>query len=211
MPIRDELTPAAHRRMLEAGGGPAAAFAVLVAACLRRFLAQNGRPALPEGVLADYGARLWATVNEAGLPRPLPESAPGAPAEMPPERVAGLAAKIFRGLALPERHADLDTPTRQLLKACLQPEFRRCRESYREVIDGACRRQEAGRARARLSGSHCVDCPYWVSLRSGQHADLLAGAWASGRPDEFARDRDVFLPEDFRALRLFLWRQIRTG
>ncbi len=211
MPQREEISRENHRRVLEAQGGPQAAFAALAGPCVRRFLAQNGRPPLPEAVLADLAARLWAAVDEAGLPRPLADSEPGEPGEMPPERATALAAKIFGGLALPERHADLDIPVRQILKACLQPEFRRCRESYREVVDGVCQRQDPGRARARVSGSHCVDCPYWTSLRPERHAALLAGAWATGRIEDFARNRDVFLPEDFRALRLFVWRQIRAA
>ena len=83
-----------------------------------------------------------AVVTETGLPRPLPDSEQGEPGEMPADRAAELAKQVFTGLGSPERHADLDTPTRQLLKACLQPEFRQCRDSYKEVVDGACRRQE---------------------------------------------------------------------
>ena len=211
MPIRSELTPEAHQRLLSAHGGVAVAFAALVGTCVCRFLAQNGRPPLPAPLLAEYADRLWAVVNEAGLPCPLAESASGEPGEMPADRVAGLAAKLFQGLGLPERHVELDTLTRQLLKACLQPEFRQCRDSYREVVDGTCRRQELNRVRGRLSGTHCVDCPYWVALRPDQHVTLLAKAWVSGCPEELAGNREVFLPEDFRALRVFLWRQIRAG
>jgi hypothetical protein len=211
MPPREESSLEAHQRLLAAHGGPAAAFAALAAACLRRFFAQNGRPPLPETLLAAYTGRLWTVVNDAGLPCPLPESESGEPGEMPADRVAGLAAKVFHGLELPGRHADLDTPTRQLLKACLQPEFRQCRDSYREVVAGVCRRQELARARERVSGSHCVDCPYWVALQPDRHAVLLARAWVSGGPEDFANHRDIFLPEDFRALRVFLWRQIRAG
>jgi hypothetical protein len=211
MPTREEPSPEAHRRLLSAHGGAAAAFAALVGTCLRRFLAQNGRPPLPDSLLAKYGAQLWVVVNEAGLSRPLVDSESGEPGEMPADRVAGLVAKIFHGLGLPGGHADLDTPTRQLLKACLQPEFRQCRDSYREVVDGVCRRQELDRARGRISGTHCVDCPYWVALRPDQHDALLAKSWVSGRPGDLARDREVFLPEDFRALRVFMWCQIRAA
>lgn len=211
MPTREELTPEAHRRFLAAHGGPAAAFAALVGTCLGRFLAQNGRPPLPAALAADYAARLWRVVNEAGWPHPLAESESGEPREMPADRAAALAGKIFHGLGNPERHADLDPPTRQLLKACLQPEFRQCRDSYREVVDGVCRRQNLDRARGRISGTHCVDCPYWVALRPDRHAALLARTWVSGRPEDFVAGREVYLPEDFRALRIFLCGQIRAG
>ncbi len=101
-------------------------------------------------------------------------------------------------------------PARQLLKACLNPEFRQCRDSYREVVDGVCRRQELARTRGRLSGAHCVDCPYWVALRPEQHAALLAREWLAGDLEEFAAHHEIFLPEDFRALRVFLWRHARA-
>jgi hypothetical protein len=211
MQTREDLSPEAHRRLLSAHGGPAAAFTALVGTCLQRHAAQNDQPPLPEALLADYGRRLWAVVNDAGRPRPLAESESGEPGEMRPDRVRVLTLEIFNGLGWPERQGDLATPTRQLLKACLQPEFRQCRESYREVTDGICRRQEPAHARGRVSGAHCVDCPYWVALRPLQHAALLAKAWVSGRPEDFSDHRAVFLPEDFRALRIFLWRQIRAG
>lgn len=211
MPIRDEPSREAHQHRLAQHGGPALAFAALAGRCLQRFLVQNGRLPLPERLLADYTARLWTVVNGAGWPRPLPPAEAGAPGEMPAERVAGLMAKIFAGSELSGRRAELDTPTRQLLKACLQPEFRQCRDSYREVVAGTCRRQELGRVRERVSGSHCVDCPYWISLSPERHARFLARAWVSGGPDEFAGHQGVFLPEDFRALRLFVWGQIRVA
>jgi hypothetical protein len=95
----------------------------------------------------------------------------------------------------------LAVPVRQLVKACFQPEFRRCRESYREVgADGTCRRQQLGKALGRVSGAHCVDCPYWLDLEPEPHAKFLAKQWRAGA-EEFAAHREVFLPEDFRALR----------
>jgi hypothetical protein len=210
MRTRAEPSLETHQLLLADHGGAAGAFAVLVGACLRRFLGQTGRPALPESLVAEYAARLWAAVNEAGLPRPLAAGESGRPGEMPADRVAALSARIFQGLELPARHADLAAPTRQLLKACLQPEFRQCRDSYREVVDAVCRRQEFTRARERISGSHCVDCPYWTALRPDEHERLLKRTWVSGQPEELARHREVFLPGDFRALRTFIWRQIRA-
>ncbi|MSU70071.1 MAG: hypothetical protein EXS39_04705 [Opitutaceae bacterium] len=195
-----------HRRRL-----PAAVFAALAGSCLRRFFRQNGLSPLPKTLPAEFLARVWAVVEEAGWPRPLAGPEQGEPAEMAADRVADLAARVFAGLAFPERHAELVVPTRQLLKACLQPEFRRCRESYHEVIDGACRRQELTRARGRMSGVHCVDCPYWVALRPGQHGALLTKAWVAGGPERFAAQREIFLPKDYRALRKFLWQHVRSG
>ena len=62
--------------------------------------------------------------------------------------------------------------------------------------------------RRRVSGAHCVDCPYWVTLTAEQHEVFLAENWHAG-PGEFAKDRDVFLPEDFRALRRWVRGQAR--
>jgi len=211
MPISEEFSREAHQRRLAQLGGPALAFAALAGRCLQRFLVQNGRSPLPERLLADYTARLWTVVNGAGWPRPLRPAEAGAPGEMPAERVAGLMAEVFAGSELSGRRAELDTPTRQLLKACLQPEFRQCRDSYREVVAGICRRQELGHVRERMSGSHCVDCPYWTALSPEQHARLLARAWVSGGKDEFAGHQEIFLPEDFRALRVFVRGQIRAA
>jgi hypothetical protein len=208
--IRDELSPETHRRMLAIHeGSAAAAFAALAGENMRRFLSQNRLASLSEAQLAAYLARLWAVVSAAGLPAPLSEEDQGEAGEMSPERASELAQRVFSGLELAHRQGDLETPTRQLLKACLQPEFRQCRDSYKEVVDGACRRQELRRVLTRVSGSHCVDCPYWVALRADQDAALLAKAWVAPSREDLAEHRGVFLPEDFRALRLFLWRLSR--
>lgn len=211
MPTREDLSPKAHQRLIAAHGSAEAAFVALAVPCVRRFLAQNGQAPLPDGFLTEYAAHLWRVVNEAGLPPPLASDQAGEPGEMPAEQTAALTARVFAGLPSPERHAELDVPTRQLLKACLQPEFRQCRESYREVVDGACRRQQLQRVRARISGAHCVDCPYWVSLRPDQHHALLAKSWVSDDAGELDRHATIYLPEDFRALRVFIWQEIHVG
>jgi hypothetical protein len=196
----------AHRELLaHHGGSAAAAFSALAGACVRRFLAQNDRAEPPPDVLAGYTNRLWQVANEAGLPGPLAFDESGVPIEMPPERVAALMQSVWTMPELAKWQADLDTVTRQLLKACLHPEFRQCRESYHEVVDGACRRQTLSRVRERLSGSHCVDCPYWVALRHDQNRALLEKAWVGGDTDALRCHDEVFLPQDFRRLRIFLW------
>ncbi|HWA85155.1 MAG TPA: hypothetical protein VG710_02940 [Opitutus sp.] len=143
-------------------------------------------------------ARLRKEIDERGLPAPLAAADMGRPGEMSAEEVAPIAARVLAGAA---HAAALATPVRQLVKACFQPEFRKCRESYREVnADGNCRRQQLGVARGRVSGTHCVDCPYWLELEPAPHGKFLANAWVAGAA-ELAANRDVFLPEDFRALR----------
>jgi hypothetical protein len=108
------------------------------------------------------------------------------------------------------REALLD-PVRQLVKACFHREFAICRDSYREVSsDGICRRQQLKKALGRVSGSHCVDCPYWTSLSEEEHAQRLGESWTAD-PGEFARNRSLYLPADFRALRLWIHTAARSG
>lgn len=176
-------------------------FVELIATILRRYCQQNGMPPLTEAARKEMGARLWVLVSIRGVP---PRNAPtelAAPPEMKAEDVAPLVAAVLEDSP---RATDLITPLRQLVKACFQAERTQCRESYHEAgADGVCRRQELERVRSRVSGSHCVDCPYWNQLDELAHAQLLSAAWC-GKPEEFTANRDVFLPEDFRALRRWL-------
>lgn len=180
----------------------AAEFAALISACLRRFLAQNARPALPEPELAGLTARFWKAVSREATK----SSAEIEWREMPAALVEELAREILADSMTAERREDLNVPVRQLLKGCLQAEPVRCRESYREVVGGHCRRQELARTRGRISGAHCVDCPHWVALDAKKNAALLERAWVEGPPAGFQAHRDVFLPEDFRALRTWAMR-----
>jgi hypothetical protein len=186
-------------------------FVQLVSAILERFYRQNERPAPPAGEIAGLAGRLWALVEERGLPRPLAPAERGAPGEMPDAAVTPLVERTLAGAAAAWRGA-LEVPARQLVKACFYPEFKTCRDSFREVSpDGTCRRQELARARGRVSGVHCVDCPYWVALTPEQHGKLLTREWQPAGVAGWEAHRAVFLPEDFRALRLCLHRQARAG
>jgi hypothetical protein len=169
-----------------------------VQAVLLRYFEQNGLPPLRPEETATLVSRVVEGVLERGLPPPLAAGFAGAPREMPAGEIDPLAGAVLAGHP---RAADLATPVRQLLKACLQPEFRQCRRSYRAVTgDGVCRRQQLDRARQRISGTHCVDCPYWTVLGAPEHERFLSAQWLGDRL-EFTAHRAVFLPEDFRALR----------
>ena len=182
--------------MMKAG----AEFERIVTAVVVRFFAQNAR-AEPSGAeLQRFAAQLRALVAERGLPRPLAAGECGAPGGMSEAECAPLVAQVVAGL---EAAAWSDI-ARQLVKACFYPEFTVCRDSFREVArDGACRRQELERVRGRVSGAHCVDCPHWVAHPPAEHAALLAEAW-QGERAVLAAHRAIFLPEDFRALRVWL-------
>lgn len=176
-------------------------FARIVGAVVTRFMAQHGARAPVAPVLRRLAGQLRAVIDERGLPRPLAAEERGAPGGLPDAECAALVARVMAGLASEPLLAEA---ARQLVKACFHREFRVCRDSFREVgADGSCRRQQLERVRARISGSHCVDCPHWVALEPGAHASMLAAEWC-GDSAEFLQERAVFLPEDFRELRRWL-------
>lgn len=181
---------------------PAETLATILRPLLQRYFAQAGRPAPRDELSATLAHRLWRLIEERGLPPPLPPGAQGEPQEMSKAEVAPLIEQMLAGFGPAEREA-LDTPARQVLKACFYGEFKVCRDSFREVSpEGSCRRQELKRVRERISGSHCVDCPYWTGLEPDQHGRYLSKEWR-GDPAELAAHRAIFLPEDFRTLRRF--------
>lgn len=185
---------------------PPDVFAHCVVAILERSQRQNGRPSLGEGEQDTVAKRLWQLTQTRGLPAPLPADEMGIAGEMEAAEAAPLLAEVLAGL---ERADELAGAVRQLIKACFHPEFRTCRESYRErEADGTCRRQQLGKAKARVSGSHCVDCPYWTSLTREEHERCLKRGWA-GDVAEYVAHRDVFLPEDFREFRRLLHTEAR--
>lgn len=182
-------------------------FGRLVGAVLRRFYVQNGQPPPPDAEVAAFGANLWSLVLARGLPRPLAAGERGEPGGMSEAECAPLVANVLAG-SLDALRAEA---ARQLVKACFYPEFTTCRDSYRQVLpDGTCRRQQLARVRGRVSGTHCVDCPHWVALAPEVHAEFLAAAWHAGA-GEFTAQRAIFLPEDFRALRLWLQARARRA
>jgi hypothetical protein len=185
--------------------GRAAQLRSLVALIMHRFFAQNDAGSPPDQPAAEFAARLWALIEERGLPRPLADGETGTPGEITEAECAALVARVLP--AGPP--APLAEAARQLVKACFYPEFKTCRDSFCATgSDGACRRQELARVRKRVSGTHCVDCPHWVAFERAEHEAFLQQHWRADRR-EFVAHRDVFLPEDFRALRRWLYRQAR--
>ena len=181
-------------------------FLRIVTEVLSRVCAQTSQPVQREH-LSKVATRLAILVTERGLARPLCDHEIGAPGSMTEKECSPLVERVMGGLDNP----GLDDAVRQLVKACFYPEFKICRDSFREVTrDGSCRRQQLDRAIRRVSGAHCVDCPHWTALTPARHVDYLKSEWR-GAPDEFADHRDVFLPEDFRMLRLWLQAAARKG
>lgn len=166
-------------------------FHPLVAAVLHRFYAQNHRAPLTSADVAAFAARLWQLIEERHPLHPSDGELSIADAQTCTARVLAGSSDDLLAVA-----------ARQLVKTCLQPSPAACRNSFRAVGgDGHCRRQDQARAQMRVSGSHCVDCPYWLELDAEDHAIFLAQNWQSGDESEFTSHRDLFLPEDYRALR----------
>lgn len=175
-------------------------FSSRVSATVRRFLAQNGAAPVEGSRLEAMAARLWSVIRERGLPRPLRADERGEAGGMDETDCARVVARVMGDLTEPM----LAEAVRQITKACFHPEFKTCRNSFREVAaDGTCRRQELARVRRRASGTHCVDCPYWVTLDATAHARFVGANWRAGAVD-FEQHREIYLPEDFRALRQWL-------
>ena len=175
---------------------------------LARFCRQNRLAEPVDGETQQISRRLWEMILTRGLPRPLDPGDMGSPGELNAAEVAPMVEAVLEGN---DRRAALIDPIRQLVKTCFNREFGICRDSYREVsADGSCRRQTLKKALGRVSGSHCVDCPYWTALSPAEHAVLLGAAWLDDAA-EFTARQDVYLPEDFRALRVWLHAAVRAG
>jgi hypothetical protein len=189
--------------------GPAqAVFGQHIGGILRRYCRQNSVAEPTNGETDQISARLWTILCSRGLPPPLRSGELGSPGEMTAAEVTPLVENVLGG---GERRAALVDPVRQLIKACFHREFTVCRDSYREVsAEGVCRRQQFKKAVVRVSGSHCVDCPYWTSLGPQEHLQRLQAAWVDDVGD-FTANCGVYLPEDFRALRVWLHDAARCG
>ena len=185
--------------------GPKDECARIVAGLVTRYCAQLSHRVAPAAI-GQFAVQLAALVSERGLPVPLADDEMGAPGAMSEEEVAPLVARVMSGLDDPV----LRDAARQLVKACFYPEFKVCRDSFREMSrDGRCRRQELERVRSRISGAHCVDCPHFVALAPAEHESYLRGEWR-GDPAVFDQQRSVFLPEDFRQFRRWLHAAARS-
>src|SRR3954468_24375424 len=95
-------------------------FSEYVVAVIRRYFAQN-QAALPSVVeIEGFAARLWSIVAERGLPAALPAGEMGEAREMTEAESAPLVARVLHDLS----GALWSDVSRQLLKACLYPEFK---------------------------------------------------------------------------------------
>ena len=185
-----------NREEQEVAGGRGGAFARSTAAVLARFCAQNGQSAPARSELEACGKRLKELIHERGWPKTR-----GMRGELAETEVAALAGRVL-GEISGDARAPLEVAARQLVKASFYGGLETCCESCSEVAaDGACRRQEWARARGRVSGAHCVDCPQWGALDAEAHGAFLRARWRGPDAGEFDAHAGIFLPEDFRAWR----------
>lgn len=173
-------------------------FARRVTAVVARGLRQTGQAPLGPGEAENLVAVLRALGEEGGWA-----------ARFADDRDEMSAAQVAEGVrrlteALPLRGGEFAGVAKQVLKGCFQPAPAVCRDSYRECdAAGRCRRQEHAYDLARLSGTHCVDCPYWEMFAKVDHITWLAPQWHAGAADLNVA-AEVYVPEDFRELRC--WR-----
>ena len=173
----------------------AARFGELATAVLLRYARQNGWSEIDPVTLRPAIVGLQNAIRGMGLPPP------GASGELDDFVLDAILREVTAAGPLDERW---EHPVRQIAKACFYSDRDDCCESYCETDKrGRCKRQTLEKGRERISGAHCVDCPHWTDSSPEEHAALLEQAWQPG-PIAFADARDIFLPEDYRALRGFI-------
>jgi hypothetical protein len=164
---------------------------VAVKEVVARFCTQNGWKALEDGELARFTEMLRVLGDEI--------AGKGYEGELPEAVVKLGVARLRATLASPRD--ELVGMMKALIKGAWQTDAPVCRESYHEQdASGRCRRQELEYDRARVSGAHCVDCPYWLIGDAAEHGQRLESAWHAGAA-AWAVGRAITLPEDFRAMR----------
>lgn len=183
-------------------------FGELLIPVIQRVAAQQGHAIPYQPEWSQFAETLWQACAAEGWPEPLRQPADmGAPGTLDPavlERVESRMRPNWPNQIDADFWARL---TRQMTKMLLLPEFRACRQSFQEVnaTTDTCPRQQLSTCRERVSGSHCVDCPYFVAMEGSKHRKFLQRFWEHGDPAEFEAHASTFLPEDVRRLRRFLY------
>lgn len=205
---------ASYRRMLAIyGGDMAEAFSLAVQKILRRHFSQGGEAVPPDAALLAFARALWEHGRRRGLPPALKGTEQGEPHDMPDSEIAQITGPLVSNFPIPSARPRLALATAELVRGLFQPEFKKCRLSYKECAPGTGfrPRQELAAVRDRICGTHCADCPYWTQLSAEKNEKLLTKEWDPGRVEELSANMSVFLPEDFRALRHLLHLHIRFG
>lgn len=203
--IATPFQPGSYERLVAScGGDPENVFVSIGNEITKRFFTQQEVLPPSDAYITSLWGSVWATVLAEGLPEPLAANAIGEPRTLEDSYLFTLATETLGRLPRHRTEDTMRTLCIQVLVALLSPEFKSCRQSYAEADPaGQCARQSADHCRDRVSGSHCEDCPFFVALSKDQHRKLLGRAFAPDHQAAWAAQTDLFLPEDFRALRVF--------
>ena len=152
----------------------------------------------------------WNVIENEGLPQPLSNKETGEAKAPDYDYYTSLVESVLSQLPRHRSEDSLRILLWQLFIAMLGREFKSCRLSYQELDpQGDCARQSLDNCNDRISGSHCEDCPYFIALSSPQHRKLFTRSWVGDQPVK-EEELAVFLPEDFRGLRIFWYLYIRS-
>lgn len=192
------------------GPDPQKAFVSIASIIVGRYYDQVEASAPSDAFVSELLNLVWDSVHAQGLPSPLgPKDNPPAP-DVDYSFYSTLVEQVLGQLPQHRTADHLRVVLGQLFATLLAREFKSCRLSFQETeADGECLRQNQEMCQDRISGSHCEDCPYFTALSSKQHSKLLRNSWVDGLGPDASAMR-IFLPEDFRALRIFWYLYIRT-
>lgn len=200
-----ELTPAAYAAVLDAHGGNVNdVFTAITIPVIIRFQEKRKRPIPSETMMADFCNRVWTAATDLGI---LPPTEKGVEPPLPhPEgTVTEAIIQSLDGFESGELRMDFALVANQLLPLLVGVEPKTCCLAYCEKSPaGLQERQHKDHALGRISGAHCVDCPLFVLTQSEKHPRVLKAQWDSEKQEELESSIDVFIPEEFRQLRLFL-------
>ena len=203
--ISTPFQPGSYDRLVATcGGSPEITFVSIGLELTKRFFAQQSILPPSDAYLTGLWQNLWSTTLAEGLPTPLASNEIGEPRTLADSYLLSLAEKTLGGLPRHRSEDLLRTLCIQILVALLSPEFRACRQNFQSKDSvGQCVRHSADHCRDRVSGSHCEDCPFYVALSRDQHRKLLGQSFGPSQQAAWNAHADIFLPEDFRALRIF--------
>lgn len=209
--ISNPFQPGTYDRLVAScGGSPAKVFCALGKEITSRHFTQLKTIPPSDSYVSSLWDNLWITALAEGLPRPLANHEVGEPRTLDDSYLFGLAEKTLAYLPRHRTHDLLSTLCVQVYTALLSPEFKACRQSYQaRDSEGVCVRQTVDHCKDRISGSHCEDCPFFIALSQDQHRKLLARSFAPADQALWSSNIGLFLPEDFRALRIFWHLHIR--
>lgn len=202
--ISAPFSPDSYERLIkDLGGSAPVAFSKIGLEVTQRFFNQQEIPPPLDPFLEAFWKGIWEITHREGLPKPLSMSEIGEAKELDDAYVGKLSEEVLSRLPQHRTSETLLALAFQIFTALLSPEFKACRQSYlEEDASGSCARQDLQYCSDRVSGSHCEDCPYFVAMSAQQHRKLLSKQWC-GDVAVFENHSDLFLPEDFRALRIF--------